>query len=388
MTRTRPALWALAALILASTSWSHAQPPPSANELVVEASRLIRSAESVATPEQTISLLEEAHRKLELIIEVHPSSDMAVRLATGQGIGTVSLAGVQAAIKAATEKCWTSLSLVCVAHLTLGAVRSQEEFILAPVDEFIAVASAQMKMGAVENSRATFKLATDTAVSEGEEGEYYLVKIPEAQAAVGLFGDAVKTTELIEDANLRAHALLAIAAAQSQAGQFSDAVKTSQLIEEDSYSHREALLAIAIAQRQAGQFNDAIETVTLLKKGVFGRTQALLAIAAAQRRAGQAEDAQLLIEKLLAEATATDASIRVEVLDRVASAQAEAGQFDAAVKTAMSLKDARKTHGYASRRRCDTAQSRKRRRRPNDRQPCSRSGPGNSKPVRASACTQ
>ena len=217
----------------------------------MEASRFIRSAESATTPVQAIGLLEEAHRTLELIIEVHPSSDMAVKLATGQGIGTVSLAGVQAAIKAATEQCWTSLSLLCVAHLTFEAEMSKDE-------------------------------------------------------NVSGYG--------------RTEALVAIATAQGQAGQFSAAFETVALIE------RAAALT---DNRRRADYHAAAS-----------RTEALLAIAAAQRQAGQDDDAQLLIGKILADAAATDTSIRAAVLGRVASAQAEAGQFDAAIKTAVSLEDA------------------------------------------------
>ena len=152
-----------AAVLVASASWSHAEQSPSANELVVEASRLIMSAENAPAPEQAIRLLEAAHRQLVLIIEAHPSSDLAVKLATGQGVGTVSLAGVQAAIKAATEQCWTTLSLPCVAQLTLDALMSEEEenrFPLLSLHNFITIASAQMKAGDSGGVQETLKKAT------------------------------------------------------------------------------------------------------------------------------------------------------------------------------------------------------------------------------------
>ena len=199
-------LLAAATILVAGVSWSRAQQQPSTNEMIVEASRLIRSAESAPTPEQAISLLEKAHRKLVLITEVHPSSDLAVRLATGQGIGTVSLAGVQAAIKAATEKCWTLLSLLCVARLTFEAAMSEDKtsdnnaLSYQRIESLAAIATAQGQAG-------QFSVAVET------------VALMDSAAALG---DDRRAADY-HAAYSRAEALVAIAAAQRQANQADEA---------------------------------------------------------------------------------------------------------------------------------------------------------------------
>ena len=251
----------VAITVVVSAAWSHAEQPPSANELVVEASRLIVSAESAPTPEQTIRLLEEAHRKLVLITEVHPSSHLAVRLATGQGIGTVSLAGVQEAIKAATEQCWDSLSLLCVARLTVETAMSVD---------------------------GDYKYLWDEALRDAAK----------AQAAAGQFDAAVKTAELIKFARWRVEALLNIAAAQRKAGK---AEETRLLIDkivafaasiDDTYDRARVLTQVAEAQAEAGQFSAAIETAASIDGAKGLRAAALLDVAEIQTKAGNVEDAR------------------------------------------------------------------------------------------------
>ena len=258
MTRNRLTRWTGVALLLASVSWSHAQPPPSANELVVEAGRLIMAAESAPTPVQAIDLLEEAHRKLVVITEVHPASDMAVKLATGQGIGTISLAGVQAAIKAATERCWTSLSLVCVARLTFEAAMLEESV---------------------------------------DDREQALSVVAKGQAAAGQFSAAVKTAQLMVGFRSRVETLSAIAAAQSKAGQAEEVqISMDKLVAEataieDVNDRSDRLYHVVSAQAEAEQFSTAIETAASIDS-LSGRTEALLVVAAAQSKAGQDEDAR------------------------------------------------------------------------------------------------
>lgn len=297
------------ALLVVNTSWSHAEQPPSANELVVEASRLILSADSALTPEQAIRLLEEARRKLVLITEVHPSSHLAVRLATGQGIGTVSLAGVQEALKAATERCWDSLSLLCVARLTLDAVMSDEDD-FRRADYLITVASAQMKAGAAEAAQATWKRATNIALS-GSRSDMALPKIVAAQAAAGQFDTAVKTAEMIEGGYSRSVALLDIAAAQRKAGKAEEAqtiidksVAAAATIKE-AVNRAEALIKVAEAQAAAGQFSAAVETAASIAH-VDKRTEALLAVTSIQTKSGNVEAARTTIKR----ATDTAQTIR------------------------------------------------------------------------------
>ena len=301
MTSTRLTFWAIAVMVAAHVSWSHAQPPPSANELVVEAGRLILSAERAATPEQAISLLEEAQRKLELITEVHPSSDMAVKLATGQGIGTVSLAGVQAAIKATTAKCWTSLSLICVLRLISDA--TPEGF-----------ASPSLSL------------------------EIYLPVVVAAQAAAGQFSAAVETAELFNGWR-RQQALLEVAVRQRKAGQAEEAqllmdkVIAAAAAIEDARSRAEALDQIAVAQAEAGQFSAAVETAASIDN-LSERTKALLAVAVIQQKAGNVEDARTTASRAADAARAIrDPYNRAPALGDVAATYIEMGDRQSARAT-------------------------------------------------------
>ena len=64
-----------------------------ANELFVEAVKLVNSAENVEDPIEKADALEEVLSKLNEIIDDHPSSDLAVKLISGQRIETISLKG-------------------------------------------------------------------------------------------------------------------------------------------------------------------------------------------------------------------------------------------------------------------------------------------------------
>ena len=64
-----------------------------ANELFVEAVKLVKSAEGEKSFEKTLSLMEEALARVNKIIDDYPSSDLAVKLISGQNIGAISLKG-------------------------------------------------------------------------------------------------------------------------------------------------------------------------------------------------------------------------------------------------------------------------------------------------------
>ena len=69
-----------------------------ANRLMVEAVGLIEAAGNEPSAEERYRLLRTAHELLTDIVERFPSTDLAVRLATGQRIGSVSLAEVREAM--------------------------------------------------------------------------------------------------------------------------------------------------------------------------------------------------------------------------------------------------------------------------------------------------
>ena len=70
-----------------------------ANRLFVEAAKLIQVAEEEAIATRKLELLKDAKRKLDTIVDRHPSSRLAVELVSGQNIGTVSLPGLVDAIE-------------------------------------------------------------------------------------------------------------------------------------------------------------------------------------------------------------------------------------------------------------------------------------------------
>ena len=72
-----------------------------ANRLLVEAVNLVRASELEPSAEGKFALLKRAHDNLVDIVEHHPATDLAVRLATGQWIGNISLTSVREAMNRA-----------------------------------------------------------------------------------------------------------------------------------------------------------------------------------------------------------------------------------------------------------------------------------------------
>ena len=91
-----PLHWGAAAWQLAT-----AHDAGQANRLMVEAIQAMEAAEREPSAEGKYNLLKQAFDKLKEIVERYPSTDLAVKLATGQRVGKVSLAGVRAALDAA-----------------------------------------------------------------------------------------------------------------------------------------------------------------------------------------------------------------------------------------------------------------------------------------------
>ena len=65
-----------------------------ANQLLVEAVQLLQSAEGAANATERLRLSEEALGNLQEIVKRYPSTDLAVKLISGQNIGAISLGGV------------------------------------------------------------------------------------------------------------------------------------------------------------------------------------------------------------------------------------------------------------------------------------------------------
>src|SRR5206468_12702724 len=88
------------------------------------------------------------------------------------------------------------------------------------VEALAMIAVAQARVGDKEAAQATFAAAFKDAEESQERYKMSaLYQIAAAQAQVGEFAAAFETAQRIEDADLRADALVATAAAQAQAGE-------------------------------------------------------------------------------------------------------------------------------------------------------------------------
>ena len=96
----RPLGLALLTLVLCSAAFpAWADDEAQANRLMVEAVGLIAAAEDAPSAGERLRLLRTAHERLTEIVRRLPSTDLAMRLATGQQIGNVSLAELREALE-------------------------------------------------------------------------------------------------------------------------------------------------------------------------------------------------------------------------------------------------------------------------------------------------
>ena len=144
-----PELAVAASLCFAPAALAEESAPPP-NILIVEASQLIRAAEDARTPEEKIPLLENARAKLQSVIDNHPASDLALKLATGQSIGAISLPAVDRALETALEGCWTSPTVDCVSRLVLDHAESAH--CIHHQHAYLALADASIALGKLERA--------------------------------------------------------------------------------------------------------------------------------------------------------------------------------------------------------------------------------------------
>ena len=117
-----------------------------ANRLFVAAVKLIQASSAEPSAEKKFELLKKAHSILTTIIDQFPATDLAVKLISGQKIGTVWLTGVSKAVdkaraevdkaKAAAfvaravkerEACFSSPSYACVITQALATAKTIED---------------------------------------------------------------------------------------------------------------------------------------------------------------------------------------------------------------------------------------------------------------------
>ena len=134
---------------------------PPANRLFVEAAKLIQAAEEEAGGARKLELLKRARHKLETIVDRHPSSGLAVKLISGQKIGTVSLAGLDDEIEVAViHACPQAPTLDCVLSTAVATAKTIEDA-ATRAWTFAEIAAAQAKAGYIAETFATAKAIED-----------------------------------------------------------------------------------------------------------------------------------------------------------------------------------------------------------------------------------
>ncbi len=89
-----------------------------ANRLLVETVQLVEQAEATESPGDRAALYERALDNLDAIVAQHPSSDLAVRLATGQSIGNLDRSKIERRWRLdSAEHCLAQASRACVLDL-------------------------------------------------------------------------------------------------------------------------------------------------------------------------------------------------------------------------------------------------------------------------------
>lgn len=243
-----------------------------ANELFVRAAQFIQSADQATSAEERLVLLEEALSNLHKIAENYPSTDMAVKLISGQEIGHISVAGVTEAVEDARWwACSASPDPECAIIDALEAVaeiktRSSRGSALA------FVASAQAAAGAIKGAREsiTQALYDTTTLDHAGDRAVLLVQIASAQAAVGdihearLSISAALAAPLFDYTDIRVVAFLA--SAQAAVGDFNGARNTiSQALAGGAIGEDARVAGIAfIASTQVtlGDINGAKTSIT------------------------------------------------------------------------------------------------------------------------------
>ena len=320
-----------------------------ANRLFVEAVKSIRAAEGETGAPRKLELLKTARRKLEAIVDRHPSSGLAVKLASGQNVGTVSLADLDAAIEAATVRaCPRAPTPACVLSMALATA----EKIKNAVDRslaFAGIAVAQARSGndgAAEETLAA-ALATAEKIKVAYLRPWVLAGIAEAQAGMGHIADALATAEKIETAHARSWAFAGIAAARAGVGHIPDALATAEKIEAaDARSW--AFAGIAAARAKWGNDRAAEETLAtalataekIAAESLFWdeQTNPLDAFRRLFARYGMSRDQESWIAAGWAEILSQMLASRA--FAGIAAAQAKMGHIADALATAEKIEDA------------------------------------------------
>ena len=251
------------AAFLASSAMADAT--ASSNRLMVGAAQLFEAAQNEPSLERRTELLRQAQRKLEEIIKQFPSSDLAVKLITGQPVGYISLSAIRKQARDTGEK---------LIAIRTEAKRRKESCIASPtysclIDQSLAV-----------SEKITHEPSRDTV----------LRTIATVQANAGAFEDALVTTATITAQSSKSHVLRHIGVLQAKSGDFDAALATTAAISGKAV----VLNEISIVQARAGNFDGARGTIKTIENAA-DRVRSLINLADIQAEIGDSRAAKIIL---------------------------------------------------------------------------------------------
>jgi hypothetical protein len=190
--------------------------------------------------------LNQAKKKLETIISEYSTADLAVKLASGQNVGGVSLKHIDRLLRKSENElieylaekqktnCYENPNFRCISIKTLATFERIDDSRLK-AGKLVQIAKAQAEFGDISGAKQTVAsaLATVERIEDSGSDTDILAQIAEAQAE---FGDisgakqtvalALATVERIDDRWLKAGSLIQIAKAQAEYGDISGAKQT------------------------------------------------------------------------------------------------------------------------------------------------------------------
>lgn len=335
-----------------------------ANKRFVEAVALLETAEGESAAPAKLALLEQAETTLQTIITRYPSTTLAVKLASGQQIGNVSLATVATAVEAAQgPACQVAPTSACVIAQAVALAQTLDRWQRSRaldhlIERLTNIALVQAQAGDRVKVQKTITQALPL-INEMRRRPVSLADIALAQARAGdraaaqaTFAQALELAQTLTDAGERGGALAFIALAQAQAGDraeaqatIAQAVALAQTLDEKDRGR--TLGVILWAHLKAG---DVVQ-VLALTQAINEEPQAglLASIAQVQAQAGNPAGARETVSKALTLARELDEKDRGWVLAQIAPALAQAGDRVEARATIAQVRALAQTFGEGSR---------------------------------------
>ena len=306
-----------------------------ANKLFVEAVRLFQISEGEFDAQDKLSLLKRAEGNLEVIIARYPGTDLAVKLISGQAIGTVSFMDVGTAVeRAASAACVEVPDYTCLIAMSLSTARMIES-VDHPGWALAHVAEAQAAAGDIEAA-----LSTAQMIENVHQRGWALGDITRAQAEAGDVEAALSTARMVESVLYRGRALSLVARAQAAADDVEAALVTARLIDNKSMvSRANTLLSMVEIRAESGDIAGALSIAGMMKNG-SDRAAALARVAHVQFRNGDNVDAKQTVAKSHRSLFGSKGRVRLDAVTGVVAALAEIGGIELALSTARAF-DAR-----------------------------------------------